>query len=189
MAKRHRLMKQLSLDDLIQMGILSFENAHDLVGDAQILYTNERWPRVMFLCCIAQEELAKACLSLGAAAKSRLGEFDADAQERYRIRFEDHRSKSATMEAVFHAFCTPTPLPEIVQRMKENEVRLRDRNASLSSSEATEVVKLCSLYADFSPNDVPLAPGQIFNAERVDSMLKETWVVVNLFEDNVRPLF
>src|SRR4051794_24013275 len=102
MAKRHRMMKELTLDELVRIGVLSFDNASDLVADAHLLFTNERFSRVLFLCFIAQEEIAKSCLSLGAAARVRLGEFGPDAQQRYRQRFEDHRSKSATVDAIFN---------------------------------------------------------------------------------------
>jgi AbiV family abortive infection protein len=180
MAKRHRGRKALTLDDLVVIGLVSFANACDLFTDAEVLFANERWSRTMFLCFIAREELAKSCLSLGAAAKVRLGEFGPEQQERYRERFEDHREKTATFLAILDAFFSRSPLPEIVKQLRERTTHVHD----------AETVKLGSLYADLGGSNEPHLPGSFYkDADMVKPFLEDVRQWIEMFNVNIRPLF
>jgi AbiV family abortive infection protein len=154
----------LSLQLALDIAAKSHFNAESLLEDAQVLFRNERWPRVIFMCLIAQEELAKSVLSLAAAAKIRLGEFDALTERKYRRNFRDHKVKSATLDAVFDYFFTTRTSQEIVTKLANPD----------SSSRDQEMVKLSALYADFDGN-VARSPEDVLPAEpKVASVLRFT---------------
>jgi AbiV family abortive infection protein len=107
----------LTTDQLRLVGIKSYLNADDLLKDAEILFDNQRWARTLYLCCIADEELAKSLLSLSAAIKSRLGEFDTEKEQHFRQRFYTHRLKTGTLHAVEAFFFSKRTMTDIVQML------------------------------------------------------------------------
>jgi len=73
----------LTLEQSVLVGVKSYQNADDLLKDAEVLFANKRWARTLYLCCIADEEIDKACLSMAAALRVRLREFDTSQEEKY----------------------------------------------------------------------------------------------------------
>ncbi len=59
-------MKGISLEQLIGGRRQAFQNACDLIRDAEILYEHQRWARCVFLSSIAIEELGKYLIMIGA---------------------------------------------------------------------------------------------------------------------------
>lgn len=59
-------MKGISLEQLIDGRKKAFQNACDLIRDAEILYEHQRWARFVFLASIAIEELGKYLMIIGA---------------------------------------------------------------------------------------------------------------------------
>ncbi len=55
-------MKKLSVEQVKIAREKALRNAKDLIKDAELLYENARWPRVVFLCQIAGEEIGKHIL-------------------------------------------------------------------------------------------------------------------------------
>lgn len=52
-------MQQLSIDQIKKSRVKALQNAGELIHDAEILFKEERWPRVLFLCQISGEEIGK----------------------------------------------------------------------------------------------------------------------------------
>lgn len=52
-------MKKLTLKQLKDTRLRTLRNAEDLIREAEILYKNGRFPRIIFLCQIAGEEMGK----------------------------------------------------------------------------------------------------------------------------------
>jgi AbiV family abortive infection protein len=63
-------MNELSIEQLITGGQKAFQNAYDLIQDAEIPCKNQRWARCVFLCSIAIEELGKYIMIIGAIESS-----------------------------------------------------------------------------------------------------------------------
>jgi AbiV family abortive infection protein len=154
----------LTIQTALGIAAKSYLNAETLLEDARILFAKDRWPRVIFLCCIAEEELAKSILSLAAAVKIRLGEFDADVEKQYRSRFKDHKSKTATLRAVLDFFFSLDPHNEIVERVRNGDPRSKD----------TEIVKMGALYADFDGDGVRCPTDVLPDRSRVEPTLQST---------------
>jgi AbiV family abortive infection protein len=166
------------ISPLVQLCIKSYINAEDLLQDAEVLFANERWARTLYLCSIANEELAKSLISLGAAVRVRLGSFDTGQERRYRRRLSRHEMKTATLQAVEDFFWSIRPVTDITQSL----------HGDSSDIENHERIKLSALYADFD-GDGALCPGHFFTAEKVELYLKLARRRMELFRHNVPPMF
>jgi AbiV family abortive infection protein len=171
------IRKPLSLRQLLLIGVKSYVNAEDLLQDAEVLFANERWARTLYLCCIANEELAKSLISLGAAVRVRLGSFDATQERRYRRRLSRHQMKTATLQAVEDFFWSTRPVTDITQSLYGDSSDIANH----------ERFKLSALYADFD-GDGALCPGHVFTAEKVELSLKLARRRMELFRHNVPPM-
>ena len=68
--------KQLTQDQLNQARLKALQNAKELLRDAKLLFICKRWPRVVFLCRTAEEEMGKYWFLVGATIISIAGEID-----------------------------------------------------------------------------------------------------------------
>ena len=169
----------LSLQKALRIAAKSYSNAESLLEDARVLFANERWPRVVFLCCIAEEEMAKVILSIAAAAKIRLGEFDRTVEKQYRVRFVTHKMKTSTLSALWDFFFSMRPHSEIVQSIREADPRSNDQ----------ETVKFGALYADFDSAGVRSPADVLPDRQKVEPILNWTSELFVMFRANVVPLF
>ena len=173
------------ISQLVQLCIKSYINAEDLLQDAEVLFANERWARTLYLCSIANEELAKSLISLGAAVRVRLGSFDATQERRYRRRLSRHQMKTATLQAVEDFFWSTRPVTDITQSLTDITQSLHDDSSDIANHER---IKLSALYADFD-GDGALCPGHFFTAEKAELSLKLARRRMELFRHNVPPMF
>ena len=169
----------LSVHQALSIAAKSYMNGESLLEDARVLFANERWPRVIFMCCIAQEELSKTILSIAAATKIRLGEFDSSAEKQYREQFRTHRMKTATLSAVLDFFFSMRPHMEIVKTLHDGDPRSKDQ----------ETVKLGALYADFDGGGVRSPVDVLPNRIKVEPTLNWTSELFVMASANIVPLF
>jgi AbiV family abortive infection protein len=160
----------LSAEDLRRAGIKSFQNASELVDEAQLLFEHGHWSRAVFLCCISGEELGKCFISLSAIVNRITGKFD---EKDYRQRFRTHREKTGTLtffEAVF--------------------VSLSDKAAQTLDVDidTQEKMKLASLYCDLYGVEAH-APSDLVNKELASEVLKLAKNRVKHFKKRIRPQF
>ena len=174
----------IPFSQLLQMSVASYANAEDLLKDAEVLFAAERWARTLFLCQIAAEEMAKSLLSLWAAVRVRLGEFDAAQETRYRDCLCNHKMKTATLQAIEDFFWTARSIVDLKQSVSRNEIIRRDSDIANH-----EKIKLSALYADLD-GDGAFCPGRFFStADKVGLDLKLAQRRMELFRANVPPLF
>jgi AbiV family abortive infection protein len=79
------------LEFLKVLSIKSFENAKELIGEAQLLYDNSKYARALFIAQIAGEELGKHIICTGAIVNFMVGKFDI---KRFTKRFYSHKEKT-----------------------------------------------------------------------------------------------
>ena len=169
----------MNFDVAFSIANMSYANAYLLMKDAELLYANERYARAMFLCFIAEEELAKSVLSMAAAARIRIGEFDQVAEKEYNGRFSNHRLKSATIKVVIDHYFNHIPQTELLIQVKNARLHGEDR----------ETVKQGSLYADFdttSGEEGCRSPHLVCTLERADWVMKFYRALFEVANTNVK---
>src|ERR1017187_7040606 len=135
-------------EQLRQASIKALQNAEQLVEEAELLHKHERWPRVVFLCQIAGEELGKCFISLTAIVRIVNGTFQEDV---YRRRCRTHGAKTSMIDFFESLVISEQPLKEILELRK-------------GRIGAFESLKLASLYTDFVA-DVPVLPDELVGKE------------------------
>lgn len=168
----------IPISQLVQVAIKSYVNAEDLLNDAEVLYANERWARTFYLSNIAAEEMAKSLISLWAAVRVRLGEFDSAQEQRYRDIFRDHKMKTATLQAIEDFFWSKRTVAEIAQSLNRG-------NSDVANHER---IKLSALYADFDGTG-GFCPGHFFTASNAELPLNLTRRRMEIFCPNIVPVF
>ena len=161
----------LDRERLRQAGVKALQNAEQLIEEAEILYERERWPRVVFLCQIAGEELGKCFISLTAIVRIVNGTFEEDV---YRKRCRTHRSKTGMTDFFESLVFSEQPLTEFLEQRKGRIERF-------------ESLKLASLYTDFVA-DVPVSPNELIGRELASGMLLLAQNRVKHFGLAVKPL-
>ena len=116
--------------DLYELSVKSLANANELVEEAQLLFDHRRWPRVVFLCQIAGEELAKCFMSLTAIPRYAFETFN---ESTFLRRLRDHREKTGEIDFFEQLF------------VGSDSIEHRDR----AWRNDFERFKLLSLYTDF----------------------------------------
>ena len=170
MAMARESESELSVEELRNAGIKAFENASELVEEAQVLHKHGHLSRALFLCCISGEELGKSFISLSAVANRITGAFD---EKRYKERFRAHREKTGVLmflEDVF-VFELPPELPKVKR-----------------DAEAVEKSKLSALYCDFYGTEAQ-KPSEVIPEHLVNTTLEVAKQRLKYFADNVRPKF
>lgn len=62
--RRNRANRGLTLDELKMEALICFRNADEILEDADLLFSDKRYARTVFLSCIGIEELGKSTLCL-----------------------------------------------------------------------------------------------------------------------------
>jgi AbiV family abortive infection protein len=164
--------EQLTADDLRDAGIKSFENASELVEEAQLLFEHRHWGRAVFLCCISGEELGKCFISLSAVVNRRSGAFD---ERRYKQRLRDHREKAASLNLFEDIFVSSSDVPVLASEIG-------------ADTDVIGKVKVASWYCDFY-GVRPHRPSELIPEQLASGILKLAKNRVEHFSEQVRPKF
>lgn len=145
--------KALTREQLEEGRRKALENARELVDEAGLLHTNAHWPRVVFLCHIAAEELGKYIMLMSAFVELTVDPHDFD-WNRFWKRFTSHSRK-------FTSLClweeTHLGADEIVMSPESGEDYFENLAKAVTM---LDTGKQKSLYADVmdgsfrSPNDL-----------------------------------
>lgn len=163
---------KLSAEELRDAGLKSLKNASELIKEARILFKHGCWSRAFFLCCISGEELGKCFITLSAIMNHRAGTFN---ERRYRERFRTHREKTGSLNFFEDVFVSSSSTP----------IQPEDITAA---SNATEEIKLASLYCDFYGTRAQ-APSELLTEQLARGALKLAQNRVEHFTKEVRPKF
>lgn len=162
---------QLSPERLAEAGLKSFENASELIEEAELLLSHKHLSRTVYLCAIAGEELAKCFMSLSAVVNRRVGLFN---EKRYKARFRSHREKTGLLHFFEDVFVSPDVQwqpPDIESGVNRNEM-----------------IKLGSLYCDFYGSE-PHNPRDLISEVFATEALKLGKNRVEHFRKTVCPKF
>jgi AbiV family abortive infection protein len=162
---------QLSAEEIKNAGIKAFQNACELVQEAELLFKHGHLSRALFLCCISGEELGKCFISLSAVMNRRAGVFN---EKRYKKRFRTHREKTKTLhffEDVFVSLSDPIEPSQLE-----------------AETEAMERVKLASLYCDFYGIKAH-APSEVVSQKLAAEILTLLKNRLNHFTEHILPKF
>lgn len=157
-----REMKKLTIEQLKVARIKALENAQDLICEVQLLYDNRRWPRVVFLCQIAGEELGKH-FELTAAVLEMIADGNLNWRKFWK-RITSHHDK---LKLITHMedILLYQPFPENYFDQLNRQVH------------DLEQYKQMSLYSDVTC-DTPYLPSEIVTEEVASNALK--WVTSRL---------
>ncbi len=146
-------MNALTREQLEEGRRKALENACKLVDEAGLLHANAHWPRVVFLCHIAAEELGKYIMLMSAFVELTVDPQDFD-WHRFWKRFTSHGQKFTTLSFWEESRLTPD---EIVMSLELEE----DYFENLAKDvKMLDMGKQKSLYADViegsfrSPSDL-----------------------------------
>ena len=152
-------MKKLSVEQVKIAREKALRNAKDLIKDAELLYENARWPRVVFLCQIAGEEIGKHILLSSLTIRLIAG--DEINWKRVWKRLTSHREKLEMvtyLEDVFLEQPFTDTLNEYFSELKDEVQQL-------------ETFKQKSLYCDFT-QEIPHCPTDIIKEEYAQNAIK-----------------
>lgn len=152
-------MKKLSVEQVKIAREKALRNAKDLIKDAELLYANARWPRVVFLCQIAGEEIGKHILLSSLTIHLIAG--DEINWKRVWKRLTSHREKLEMvtyLEDVFLEQPFTDTLNEYFSELKDEVQQL-------------ETFKQKSLYCDFT-QEIPHCPTDIIKEEYAQNAIK-----------------
>ena len=147
---------QPTLADIKEARLKALANARELVRDAEILFANERFPRTIFLCQIAGEEMGKY-FDLLSAAIDMVVDGDLDWPKFWKW-FKSHHEK-LKMITFFEDILLDQPCPDGY------------RDSVLTQVRNLEKGKQWALYADFIEG-VPHHPAELFTREMAANCLK-----------------
>ena len=165
-------MRQLSIKQIKLSRVKALQNANELIEDAEILFKEERWPRVLFLCQISGEEIGKYVM-LSSLLVQQISEKEIDWKRIWK-RLTSHTEKyelATFMENVFLGKNLPTDMKAILEynRMLKDESKELDR------------FKQNSLYCDFTGESTH-CPSDIIGREIAESALKWAKGRINVFD-------
>jgi AbiV family abortive infection protein len=120
----------------------ALENARELVDEAGLLHANAYWPRVVFLCHIAAEELGKYIMLVSAFVELTADPHDFD-WSRFWKRFTSHKQKFTTLSFWEEIRLAPN---EPATGLEPGEDYFANLGRTVNWLEAA---KQKSLYADF----------------------------------------
>ncbi len=129
----------LTREQLKEGRLKALANARDLVDEAQLLHADARWPRVVFLCHIAAEELGKYIMLMSAFVELTVDPRQFD-WNRFWKRFNSHHQKFTLLTFWEDLYLTRTGDKSLSQSLEDLAAATRELNTG----------KQKSLYADLT---------------------------------------
>jgi len=146
-----------------------------LIQDAEILFKEERWPRVLFLCQISGEEIGKYIM-LSSIFIKQISELEIDWKRIWK-RLTSHTEKYELVTYMEDVFLEKNVFTD----MKKYHDKLKDESRSLDK------FKQKSLYCDFT-EEIPHCPSDIVGKEIAENALKWAKNRFNLFNNMEKSL-
>lgn len=156
-------MREPSLKRLLEGRIKAFQNATDLIRDAEILYSKKRWARCVFLSSIALEEFGKYLMIIGAIGDVLRDKIN---WKRFWKRFRQHLEKTGNV-LTFDVFLGP---------FISGEDTLSKVQRTFQEAGELEEKKMRSLYLDFNSGKFVL-PMEIVDEKAAKVALKSARAV------------
>lgn len=157
--------KQLTRDQLTQARLKALRNAKELLQDAKLLVIGQRWPRVVFLCRTAEEEMGKYWFLVGATIVSIAGKID---WKGFWRTFRNHRDKTLGVLTLELWGFKGT---QLMRELLEFEKRAND----------LERVRTSALYSDLSTNGF-VSPDEVIGEDLAARALKAAMDRLELIE-------
>lgn len=148
-------MSKLDVDQLEHAYIMVYENASELLEEANILYDNERYARAYFLAQIAHEEIGKLPMILHEA--TRAANKEAHDWKKFYKRLRSHNAKNQ-INVIFDNVLEEPDFNWDFKEIKNDVKRLN-------------ILKNASLYSDLDENKF-VKPSAIVNKGSADSRIK-----------------
>ena len=161
--------KQLTRDQLNQARLKALRNTKELLQDAKLLVISKRWPRVVFLCRTAEEEMGKYWFLVGATIVSIAGKIDWKGVWRT---FRNHRDKTL---GILHLELWGFKGTQLIRELLEIEKRAK----------ALERIRTSALYSDFSTK-VFVSPDEVIGEDLAARVLKaamDRFELIKLIEE------
>ncbi len=161
--------KQLTRDQLNQARLKALRNTKELLQDAKLLVISKRWPRVVFLCRTAEEEMGKYWFLVGATIVSIAGKID---WKGFWRTFRNHRDKTL---GILHLELWGFKGTQLIRELLEIEKRAK----------ALERIRTSALYSDFSTK-VFVSPDEVIGEDLAARVLKaamDRFELIKLIEE------
>jgi len=145
----------LTLEQIATARLKALRNAEELIADAEVLYSEQRWPRALFLSQIAVEEAGKYFYLFSSCAALVDGSID---WKKFWKSIRSHSDKTTVflmMEDML--LCTGCIEPKLISDFRTNS-RILERG------------KMWSLYADYEQKDF-FAPSEVIPKWIVDQAI------------------
>lgn len=168
-------MKELPIEQLITGRQKAFQNAYDLIQDAEILYEHQRWARCVFLSSIAIEEIGKYIIIIGAIGRVIKSKVN---WKTFWKRFKNHTEKSGNIFA-FDVLLGP---------FISHHATISKLVKSLNDTHEAENEKLSSLYMDIKSGEFIL-PMEAIDRIIAQKALESAKAVLKFFESGERLAF
>lgn len=168
-------MSKLSLKQLARGRLKAFQNAVDLIDDAECLFKRGRWARAAFLSHIAIEELGKYLIIMGAIGNLILERSD---WRKFWKRFLSHKAKS---ENIFYFDAT------LSLSQKDEEI-LRDLEKARRDCIKFQKDKLTFLYTDFQDNKF-VRPMDIVDKNTANKAIDNAKAVISFFDSREKKIY
>ena len=168
-------MRQLSIDQIKNSRVKALQNANELIQDAEILFNEEQWPRVLFLCQISGEEIGKYIM-LSSIFVQQISEVEIDWRRIWK-RLTSHIEKYELVTYMEDVFLEKNVFID----MKKYNDKLTDESRNLDQ------FKQKSLYCDFT-EEIPYCPSDIIGKEIAEYALKWAKNRFNLFNNMEKKL-
>ena len=166
---------EISLKQLIEGRRKAFQNACDLIRDAEILYEHQRWARSVFISSIAIEELGKYLMIIGAIGQVLKNQVN---WKRFWKRFRKHTEKSGSILA-FDVLLGPfISADETLSKLQK----------AFQDQKHIENEKLSSLYVDFESDKFNL-PMDIVDETVAHRALESAKAVLRFFNNGEKLAF
>lgn len=152
-------MKKLTLKQLKGARLKTLRNAEDLIKEAEILYKNGRFPRIIFLCQIAGEEIGKYFI-IGSFIVDFIHKGDINWKKFWK-RFLSHHEKLETLaflENILLGMEPPKKYGEYLKKMHQEICLL-------------EQLKQKSIYTDFT-NEKFYYPAEVITKKMASDCLR-----------------
>lgn len=163
-------MQQLSIDQVKNSRVKALQNANELIQDAEILFREERWPIVLFLCQISGEEIGKYIM-LSSIFIQQISEIEIDWKRIWK-RLTSHTEKYELVTYMEDIFLEKNVFAD----MKKYKDKLKNESKELDR------FKQKSLYCDFT-EEIPHCPSDIIGKEIAENALKWAKNRYNLFKN------
>jgi AbiV family abortive infection protein len=138
-------MQKLSIEQIKESRVKALQNADELIHDAEILFKEKRYPRVLFLCQISGEEIGKYVM-LTSIFVQLISEVDLDWKKTWK-RLTSHTEKYELVTYMEDVFLERNVFAD----MKKYQDNLKDESKKIDQ------FKQKSLYCDFTEK-IPHCP-------------------------------